>query len=244
MVGRILLVLVLLATWLVVLLPLKAVAILAGGADRLGYSDVFGTVWNGRVYGLEVNGDPVREVAVSLRPLALLTGRIAADWRIADEAVSGSGRAALAGRMLALDNVSLALPLSRLGGADVPGLDPQEAVFVRLPRLRLDGDACVEAAGTVRTGALVTLAAAYGFEGPVITGELSCRGGDLVLEFGGEEAGLSLSGEAVLRRSGYDWQVGAHTDRAELADIFALAGLERDGDVWRAEGSSRYALRN
>lgn len=244
MMARVLLFLGFLAVWLVVLLPLKAVAIAGGGMDRLGYRDVFGTVWDGRIYGIELNGAPVRELAVSLQPFALLTGRIAADWRLADDSLSGSGRAALGRTRLEVENANLVLSLSRIGAADWPGLDPGEAVFVRLAKLEMAGERCIEAAGTVRSGALVTLAAAYGFEGPVLDGSIACRGEDLVVDFAGETDGLSLAGEAVLHRTGHDWRIEARTGRPELAEVFALAGLEREGDVWRSEGRGQYARRD
>lgn len=240
MIGRLLLFLGLLAVWLVALLPLKAVAIAGGGAERLGYSDVFGTVWDGRIYGLQINGEPVREVAVSLRPLALLTGRLAADWRIADESLSGHGRVALGADRLEVDDASLAVSLSRMGAADWPGFDPDETVFVRLARLEMAGERCLDATGSVRTGALVTLASAYGFEGPVLEGSFACRDDRLLTDFGGETEALDLIGGAVLDRTGYDWWIEADTERSDLAEAFALAGLEREGETWRGEGRRSY----
>jgi len=244
MLGRILIFLAALAVWLIVLLPLKTVAIAAGGADRLGYQDVFGTVWNGRVYGLELAGEPVREIALSMRPAALLTGQAAADWLIEDASLSGNGRIALGAGRVEVSGASLVVPLSRLAAADWPGMDPGEPVFVRLPRLVfVDGD-CRQADGAVRTGALVTLGAAYGFEGPVLEGGLSCRDGVLALAMRGETDALSVTADADLRANGYDWRVTARTGNADLADALALAGFEAgidtDGDVWHAQGSGRY----
>ena len=42
-----------LLVWLIGLMPLKAVVLLAGPA---GYSDVYGTVWDGRIYDLRLQG--------------------------------------------------------------------------------------------------------------------------------------------------------------------------------------------
>jgi general secretion pathway protein N len=241
MAARLVLFLGLLAIWLIVLLPLKAVAIAGGGMERLGYRDVFGTVWNGRIYGMEINGEPVREVAVSLRPSALVTGRLAADWRIADDSLSGHGRIALGAGRLVLDDASLVVSLSRIGAAGWPALDPDEPVFLRLSRLEMDGGRCVEVAGSARTGALVTLASAYGFEGPVLEGAFACREGALTADFGGEADELGLNGAAVLHRTAYDWRIEARTGRPDLAEAFALAGLEREGETWQAGGRERYA---
>ena len=242
MAGRILLVLGLLAVWLIVLLPLKAVAIAAGGADRLGYDDVFGTVWNGRIYGLVTPGGRVREAAVSTRPAALLTGRLALDWQIADNSVSGRGRAALAPGGVTLDDVSLTVPLDRLVAAGRAGLDPDTPVFVRLAHLQVQDGQCRAAQGSLRSDALAAAAVQYGVEAPRLTGDIACRGDDLVLTLSGESADMSVDGEAVLRPGGYDWHVRVRTGHAGLADALALAGFaarEQDG-TWHAEGRSSY----
>ena len=181
MIGRILLVLALLAVWLVVLLPLKAVAIAAGGAAQLGYDDVFGTVWNGRVYGLRLGGERIRETAVSVSPLALLTGRVAVDWRVADSGLSGDGHAILAPGRVQLQNVSLTVPLGRLTEAGRTGLDPRAPVFVRVAQLKLVDGRCETASGSARSDALAALVAPYNIEAPALDGVLACNGADLDL---------------------------------------------------------------
>lgn len=239
MLARIGLVLFLLLAWLVVLLPMKAVALMAGGAPRLGYADVFGTVWDGRVYGLTVQGQPVREAVIGVRPAALFAGRLTADIRLEDPDITGSGRVSLApGGRWWLDDASLSMTLGRAGLGDLPGLDPQERLFVRVLQLELEAGQCRQAVGTARSGALVSLASRHGLVGPALIGELSCREGALVLTFSGDEADLSVSGEAVLRADGYDWRVEARTGDAALADILALAGFTRTAEGWQAEGSA------
>lgn len=240
MAGRILLVLLMLLAWLIVLLPLKAVAIAAGGAQRLGYQDVFGTVWNGRVYGLRVQGERVREVALSVDPLALFTGRLAADWRMIDDGLSAHGHAVLAPGRLRIGNAALTVPLGRIADAGRAGLDPRDPVFIRLARLALEDGRCVEAAGTVRADALASLAARQGVDAPPLEGEIACAGDDVELAFSGETPDMAVQGRALLRQTGYDWQVEVETSRSELADVLALAGFEADGDAWRAEGHASY----
>jgi hypothetical protein len=232
-----------LAFWLVALMPLKAVLIAAGGMGG-AYQDAYGTIWNGRVHGLSLNGAPVQEVAVSLRPLALLRGQLAVDWQLADSSARGEGRLALGRRQLRLTDTEMTLQASRLGARAWPGLDPAARVFVTIDRLVLDGDRCIEAQGQARTAALVTMAQAYDVSGPVLDGVLGCRDGELRLTLAGESADMSLSGEIVLGRGGYDWDLQASTSRAELADGLVLAGLEREGDLWRSRGHARYDGRN
>lgn len=240
MIGRILLVLALLAVWLVVLLPLKAVAIAAGGAERLGYDDVFGTVWNGRVYGLRLGGDRVRETAVSVSPLALLTGRVAVEWRVADSGLSGDGHAILARGQVQLENVSLTIPLGRLTEPGGTGLDPRAPVFVRIAQLGLTDGRCEGATGSARSDALTALAAPYNIEAPALDGVLACNGDDLELVFSGGSADMTVEGSARLRVEGYDWQVSVGTVRPDLAEALALAGFEAEGETWQAQGRGVY----
>jgi len=239
MIARSLLILAMLLVWLIVLLPLKAVTVAAGGAGQLGYEDVFGTVWNGRVYGLTVQGERVREIAVSVAPLPLLAGRISADWRAADDGFTGNGHAVWAPGHVRLDNASLTLPMGRLANMR-DGLDPRDPVFVRLARLELRDGRCVEAAGSVRSGALVEPAAAYGVDAPPLEGDIACADGDVVMTFSGETPDVTVNGRVLLRAGGYDWQVDVRTGSSELADALALAGFQAEGDRWHAEGYSAY----
>jgi len=240
MAGRIALVLGLLVVWLVALMPLKAVALMAGGSQAFGYRDVFGTIWQGRVYGLNLNGVPVRELEVSLDPLALVSGRIGGEWRIADASLRGDGMARLSRSTLELDTTQLVVTLDRLGLEPLPGLEPSERIFVRLGRLEMRDGTCVNASGSARTGALIGLARLHGREGPAVNGEFACADGRLVLDWTGETDGLSLGGRVSFRADGYDWTARIETGWPELADGLALAGMSRDGTVWQAGGSEAY----
>ena len=222
---------------LVVTAPLRLVTIAAGGQDAIGYSAVHGTVWDGRIYGPRIAGAPLREVGLGLRPLALATGRLALDWRVDDVQARGSGVAWLApGGRQGLAATELTLTLARLGVAPLPGLDLSEPVFIEIDRLEMRRWTCLRAEGGVRTNALYVLADNLGVDGPVLEGDLTCRGEDLALDFAGESADLSLAGELVFRPAGAAWSVEARTGDAEIADALALAGLEREGDHWTGSG--------
>ncbi|WP_417487426.1 type II secretion system protein N [Maricaulis sp.] len=237
MIGRVLLVVGLLLVWLIALMPLKLVALAAGGAPVLGYRDVFGTVWDGRVYGLELNGVPVSELDVSLDPLALVTGRIGGEWRVSDRSLRGSGTARLSGSGLQLEATRLVVTLERLGLDAIPGLDPRERVFVSLDRLDYRDGRCHQASGSARTGALIGLARLYGQDGPDLAGEVGCEDGRMVLDWVGVTEGLSLEGRVSFRPEGYDWQASVETSWPDFAEALALAGMQRDGSVWIASGT-------
>lgn len=227
--------------WLVVMLPLKAVMILAGGAHVFGYQDVYGTVWSGRVYGMRLNGQPVSEVMLSLDPLPLVTGRLSAQWRVSDASLRGAGHSSWGGETITARNVALDVSLDRLGLSDIPGFTGNEMVRISVLELDLRGDTCRQAAGDVRSEALVELAESYGFTGPVLEGILTCIDNRLALDVSGQSDVLSLSGRVYFTAAGYEWAIEAETQQGDLADALAVLGLERDGEVWRHEGRRAYA---
>ncbi|MCR9267034.1 MAG: hypothetical protein NXI03_05630, partial [Alphaproteobacteria bacterium] len=71
-------------------------------------------------------------------------------------------------------------------------------------------------------------------------GQLACRDGVLVVDFAGRSDRLELDGEAVFGAQAVDWRVTARTEMSDMADMLALAGFERDGDVWQREGRRAY----
>lgn len=226
--------------WLIVLLPLKAVMMIGGGSEAFGYRDVYGTVWSGRVYGMQINGTRVRDIALSLDPASLLLGRLNADWEVFDDSLRGRGETAISGEWLQAQNVSVTASLSRLGLPDLPGFRGDEQIRISVLELEMDGDRCLRAAGDVRSDAVAILAETYGYEGPVLDGVLSCQNERLVLDLSGQSADLDLNGRVSFTQTGYDWSVDVATPRSELAEAFALLGLERDGERWRGAGDRSY----
>jgi len=241
MAGRIALVLGLLLVWLIALMPLKAVALAAGGSQALGYRDVFGTIWQGRVYGLEVNGVPVREVAVSLDPLALLTGQLGGAWQIADTRLRGTGHVRLGRERMVFEQTDLTVTLDRLGLDRLPGLTRDAPIFARIDRIELRDGACLDASGIAQSRALVSLASLSDRTGPALSGTFSCDGDQLVLDWGGAVEGLGIAGRVVFGDAAYDWTATVETDWPDLADALALSGMTRDRGVWRASGRENYA---
>ena len=236
--------LIFLATLLVALIataPLRLVLDAAGGQSRLGFVSAYGSIWQGRVYGVRLGGNPIREVRVSLQPGSLMTGALAGRWSIADSSMGGEGEGEIRAngdwRMRAVEANAT---LSRLGLDGWPGLDPTERVFVRLDALAFREGACIEAAGEVRTGALITLARAFGADGPPLTGSLACDDGVLRLDYSGRSADVGVSGRILFDVEGYAWTARIETSLADLADALAVAGFEQaDGD-WVGEGRGRY----
>lgn len=228
--------------WLIILLPLKAVMILAGGASAFGYQDVYGRVWDGRVYGMRVAGVPIREIEMAADPLSLLTGRLAARWRVSDDSARGTGHVSLGGNSVRVRDMDLLVSIDRLGLRSFPGMDRSQMIDMDIASLAIRDGRCETANGRVQTAALVQFAATYGFQGPDILGQLSCNDGRLVITLDGAGADLELTGSVHMDQTAYAWDLELRTGRPELADALALAGATRTGDIWTYQGSETFVV--
>ncbi len=241
MAGRIALVLGLLLAWLIALMPLKAVALAVGGSQALGYRDVFGTIWHGRIYGLDLNGMPVREVEVSLDPRVLLTGQLGGEWQIADTRLRGTGHLRLGRNRAVLEQSDITVTLGRLGLDRLPGLARDGRLFARIDRIELRDGVCVDASGMAQSRPLIALPGLADRTAPALSGTFACDGDRLVLDWGGAVDGLDMAGRVVFGETSFDWTAAVETDWPELADALVVAGMIRDGDVWRVSGQEDYA---
>ena len=242
MAGRLGLLAALVLVWLIILLPLKAVMMLAGGSGAFGYQDVYGSVWDGRVYGMRIAGVPVREIEMSAEPLPLFVGQLAARWRVSDDSARGSGRVALGSEAIEIRDMSLLVSIDRLGLEGLPGLDRSQMIEIDVDSMSMRAGQCEQAQGRVRTAALQRFAASHGFEGPSLLGVLSCDDEAVLLSLDGAAADMELSGEVRFTGQDYAWDIELRTRRPELADVLALAGMTRNGDIWTYQGSERLVV--
>lgn len=227
--------------WLIVLMPLKLAVLMAGNQTALGYSDVFGSVWDGRVHNARLAGLDIQRLDVAVEPLGLLGGQVAAQVRASDPDLRGRGRISVAADgTLRAEQVDLVARLDALGLAGWPGLDPQARLNLEIDQLEWQDGRCRSAQGEVASAALIGFAEQFGYEGPFLQGVLSCLDDALAVTVSGESADLALDAQILLRSRDYSWTLRVDTQRADLADALALAGLERDGTDWRGEGQDTY----
>lgn len=123
---------------IVLLLPLRVALALTG--DMIAARSVEGTVWDGRLLGASLGGQPVGDLDAGMSPLPLLLGkaRVKVDGALVHGAVIGSfgGQGG--------DIVVLNLPLSRtFGPVTLSALDVADA------HVRFRGGDCAEADGRV-----------------------------------------------------------------------------------------------
>ena len=224
--------------WLVVLLPVKLVTSLMGGPLATG--DSFGSVWDGRIFNAYIAGDTVDRIQVQLDPLALFSGQAAGHVAISDSQMRGDAYMSLSGSQVRAQDLDLRVDLGRLSITDLPGINPQDPVYVRIQSLVLDEGDCVEASGLVQSGALVPVGQLYGVVAPEIEGYLACHEGRPAIDLAGNTPDMSFEGRVVFDAAGYNWTLTVETQRADLAEALALMGFSQTSGGWQHVGQTPY----
>lgn len=200
------------------------------------YDDVRGTIWNSAMTGVRTNRGAFGRVDLAIQPLALLTGRLSADIRVAGAGINGSG----------VVDVSLARRLHLRDAQMVMDVSAAEAlhdlvrarggeVFVRIDRLVFDSAGCHEAAGVVITDVLARPDGRTSWRGPELQGAPQCRDTDLVLVMNGADDTGAIRVEAsVSPDGGARFFADVETDDPDFQLAAGLFGFDR------ADGSYRY----
>ncbi|MEQ8559725.1 MAG: type II secretion system protein N [Henriciella sp.] len=235
--------------FLIILVAIVALAWFAAAQIPLGYAlrkaplndmgvqwtQSEGTVWDGRIMGVYLNGQPVGDVDVALKPMSLVMFKPSLDVQWGGAGGRGAGTVTLLGgdAVRASDvrlqqNVSALESLStdlrsvggtfRLSGGDV----------------RIDGDACTQASGALQTDTLSIAAQQFGREFSDVTGALGCENGAFDLTMTGQgpagdtiaiDANATLQGEATIN-------VVIDTQDRDIQMFLANAGFSREDGTW------------
>lgn len=154
---------------------------------------VDGSVWDAALTYTGPDGLPV-EASLSLSPLSLLTGNVAAELQASSltQKINGQLSAPLFGGGLQLNHTQIQQDLSAMR---LP------AGFIGRMTLNIDtltlssSFACQSAKGTARTDALQVSLKGRGFDAPILAGPIGCAGGMFTAQLEGtlESAHYSLS---------------------------------------------------
>lgn len=120
----------------------------------LDIDGVAGTIWSGQITRLSVNGEPVAPVRWSLRPMALLTGKVAADIEMFPRGGSISATLTVASNnQLTAEDVRVTGQLQHIAGGTALGpiLGTIDAEFERIV---VASDGALEVIGTAAIGNL------------------------------------------------------------------------------------------
>jgi len=196
-----------------------SIALTSIGADQVGVSaaHVSVSIWNGRLEAAQYRGMPLGDVVAALDPWALVAGT----RRLAARGVFG--RATLVqGDARGFEMADAAIEIQHLR----PSLPLTGEVRLESVTLMFAGDRCSRAEGRIATDILKRA-----FNGPEVTGTLSCAGDAAVAQLEGRAQDAQVGIALRLDAAGH-YQVETRVVSANpvVRGALALAGFSENGD--------------
>ena len=186
-----------------------------------------GTVWNGAVVGID--GLPPIQTRLRGTEVELTADGPTLTLR------------ARAGRS-SLSDVALTSPIAALARFDprLAGLDGEAAIT--LERVEFAQGRCTAAIGTAATDVLASNAARWSWQGPKLSGPVTCEEGEVVLSLEGEDATQAATARLQIDPAGpYRTEVGLSTDEPGAGLVLPLFGFEPAGaNRWRLSESGSW----
>ena len=206
--------------------PLSFVMKKSGLATKgVSWQQARGTIWNGQVTGLTVQGEAAGAVAGEFSLVRLLQGQPGHLLHWSGPSGYGTALASPAQGGVHLQDGQAVITFD---AARISAAFPAQDVSLRLSNVAMDlePDGCRTATGNVSTDALAHISAVYGATWPELTGFLSCDQGELVISLEGIAAdGTQIAAKAYVQGGG----------RLELwdvpdgqADALLLAGFTNE----------------
>lgn len=200
----------------------------------LDWTQTEGTVWNGRMSGVYLNGQPIGDVDLALRPMSLLTLRPEVEVQWGGAGGRGAGVVRLDGRAIEASDLRVEQRVSALESLS-PELRAAGGIF-RLSggAFRIENAACETATGRLSADTLSLAAQQFGREFSELAGSLSCENGSFHIEMSGSstsgdtiaiDADASLLGRSTI-------EVVANTNDDDIETLLANVGFSRDDGVW------------
>lgn len=202
-------------------------------AQGVSYSHVAGTIWNGRLHGVDVAGQSIGDVTFKLKPAALLTGALAFDLGI--DGLTGAGRGS--GKIGLNRTVSIENAIADINIQTLARLDPRlrqapAQLTATIKHLEITGDgACRKADGVISTDILTSLGGRYAWEGPPMSGPVSCHNNALRIVLQNDGGPDDITASVDLHPSGvYDVTARMQTTNTNVRQaLLALQFENRDG---------------
>jgi hypothetical protein len=183
-----------------------------------------GTIWKGSVLSLR----DVETVDFRLKPFSIFGGGHPLEVSVTAPGLQASALAA-SGKArdvtLQMNIASLPLPDPRL-----KGLSGQMTARVDKAKWAKDGQ-CEVFEGTVRSDALTRNRALFQWEGPVLSGPLSCAGdGQFLFDLSGQDELQNITAKILVSATGqYKSDIHVTTNDQDAAQVLPLFGFEALG---------------
>ncbi|MEP3889968.1 MAG: type II secretion system protein N [Hellea sp.] len=185
-----------------------------------------GTVWNGRVNGLDYLG----AANFKLNPKALITGGLPLSFNTQSPAMALSGQAS----RNQLKDVRFSGTLAKLPTRDGRLKELAGQVSIRVSDLKIKDGGCATAAGQSSTDFLTANQSRWQWRGPKLAGPISCEGGDLIAKLSGQENGQIVRADLRLSpNGGYAANITVQTNQAEAGVVLPLYGFEALGREYK-----------
>ncbi|MGB3626990.1 MAG: type II secretion system protein N [Henriciella sp.] len=194
-----------------------------------------GTIWDGRMSGVYLNGQPVGDVDLALRPMSLLAFAPALEVQWGGAGGRGAGVVTVRGedrieatdlrveqQINALESLSNEVRsiggIFRLSGGEVSIAD----------------GSCTAASGNVQTDTLARAAQQFGRTFSDLTGSISCENGAFSIDLSGDSpAGDTVEINAMATLYGRsDIDVVVNTEDDEIETLLARSGFSQSEGVW------------
>jgi|GEM_PF-2106920 len=217
--------------------PFAAVVVMLG-LERAGisYDRAEGTLWRGRLTGVHWRDTYVGDAVMRPLPFSMLLGRLSLDMTLEGGLVAGRGIvsrgifAPLTIRDAEITADLAALPVMvKLTGH----------IQASLAEVALGPRGCLRAKGRLSTDALTHGFVDTPWRGPVISGEVTCEDGALLLPLSGTD-GVQKVGVLMKVRPDRSFDVRVELDTADpaMTQLLPVLGFRRDGGalVLKQEG--------
>ncbi len=199
-----------------------------------------GTVWDGRIMGVYLNGQPIGDVDVALKPLSLLALKPEIDMQWGGAGSRGAGTLVLDGGAVEGRNLRLEQQVAALQTI-APEVRSIGGVF-RLSEadLRIKDGRCESATGRLQSNTLALAAEQFGRDFPALNGAISCQDGafHMTMEGSGRQGDMiNINGHATLYGQS-DLEVAVTTSDRDVEAYLASSGFSREDGVWTYRRSS------
>ncbi|MEM6852345.1 MAG: type II secretion system protein N [Pseudomonadota bacterium] len=214
-----------------------AVGLLGKAAPGLSFQRAEGRLWGGRLVAATLNGRPLGDVELSVRPLGFLTGALSVSWAVDGPSLAGDGvYVQRLGGAPVLKNAKLRADLRRLGAGRVADAQVQGMVDADVARASFGRKGCLSIEADIWTDALIQSTSAYGWKGAPLTGAAACDDGRLVLPLSTAEAerkGELIKVTAVVRPDlTYRLTGAVETEDPELRLVLPVLGFREEDGVY------------
>ena len=192
----------------------------------VAWTQAEGTLWDGRITGLEINGHEIGDTILELRPLSLLLLAPVYDVQWGGTSSRGSAIARISRKELYTSDLSAEQNISYIKALAVPVRAMGGSVRVNGAHIVYDWQGCTSASGKVSSDVLSLAAEKFGRSFPILTGDLGCDAGTLTAHL----TGTSDKGDVVeidLRAS--QTAMSGLTARVDTKDREVVALLANSG---------------